>query len=284
MKSRLFLNLFLAVLLFSLGVYIFSDSSSEQNFESKLTSLQKDTISDITIIKTNYFEMALRRELNTWYMLTPYKARANLEAIRLVLDIADITALSLVDTQSKDYGLEPASFVLRLDKTEIKFGNVNEVTNEQYIELNDRVFLVKTHYGYNIPYDPEKLVDRNILGVDETPEIFEYDDWRVEKGTNNKWELTSTTSSNTRLSSAEIGIWAAGWRHTTATQTTPMKRRLVSEKSFKIEMQSGLKVELLIVQDEEGYLIQRSDEDIIYRVGPDAGKRLLDPYEVAKTL
>ena len=284
MKSRLFLNLFLAVLLFSLGVYIFSDSSSEQNFESKLTSLQKDTISDITIIKTNHFEIALRRELNTWYMLTPYKARANLEAIRLVLDIADITALSLVDTQSKDYGLEPASFVLRLDKTEIKFGNVNEVTNEQYIELNDRVFLVKTHYGYNIPYDPEKLVDRNILGVDETPEIFEYDDWRVEKGTNNKWELTSTTSSNTRLSSAEIGIWAAGWRHTTATQTTPMKRRLVSEKSFKIEMQSGLKVELLIVQDEEGYLIQRSDEDIIYRVGPDAGKRLLDPYEVAKTL
>ena len=106
----------------------------------------------------------------------------------------------------------------------------------------------------------------------------------MEKGTNNKWELTSTTSSNTRLSSAEIGIWAAGWRHTTATQTTPMKRRLVSEKSFKIEMQSGLKVELLIVQDEEGYLIQRSDEDIIYRVGPDAGKRLLDPYEVAKTL
>ena len=284
MKSRLFLNLFLAVLLFSLGVYIFSDSSSEQNFESKLTSLQKDTISDITIIKTNHFEIALRRELNTWYMLTPYKARANLEAIRLVLDIADITALSLVDTQSKDYGLEPASFVLRLDKTEIKFGNVNEVTNEQYIELNDRVFLVKTHYGYNIPYDPEKLVDRNILGVDETPEIFEYDDWRVEKGTNNKWELTSTTSSNTRLSSAEIGIWAAGWRHTTATQTTPMKRRLVSEKSFKIEMQSGLKVELLIVQDEEGYLIQRSDEDIIYRVGPDSGKRLLDPYEVAKTL
>ena len=97
--------------------------------------------------------------------------------------------------------------------------------------------------------------------------------------------MTSKTGNLPMITSAKIKIWAMGWPYTTATQTTITERPTDSmTNSIKVSFENGRQISVSIEEIEKGYLLHRSDEDIIYKVGSDAGLRLIDPYEVARTL
>jgi len=55
-------------------------------------------------------------------------------------------------------------------------------------------------------------------------------------------------------------------------------------QTIQIEFSNDSSTTFSIYADQDGYLLKRSDEDVMYRVGRDAGSRLLDPREVGKTL
>ena len=285
MKSRLLLNLLLIGVLALLGAYLFLNQEPEIVKSDQLVDLDKNEIDRITIVRENSFEMDFKKNGITWKITKPFRARANSEVIKLVLDLAEAPIINEVNKSSEKFGFNPPQYTVILDQEIIKFGNINDVTNEQYLKVNDRVFLTNTHHGYNLPYDPIKVVDRKLLGAEEVPVKFETKTWRAERGANGIWAMTSKTGNLPMITSAKIKIWAMGWPYTTATQTTITERPTDSmTNSIKVSFENGRQISVSIEEIEKGYLLHRSDEDIIYKVGSDAGLRLIDPYEVARTL
>jgi len=87
------------------------------------------------------------------------------------------------------------------------------------------------------------------------------------------------------IASSKIKIWIAGWRSTAATKIEVTKKAPIRiYESVSITFENGKQVVVSIEKDSDGYLLHRSDETIAYRIGHDAGLRLIDPYEVARTL
>ncbi|MDC1311822.1 DUF4340 domain-containing protein [Burkholderiales bacterium] len=285
MKSRLLLNLLLIAVLALLGAYLFLNQEPEVVKSDRLVALDKNKIKRITIVKNSSFEMDFTRSQTTWTITKPFRARANAEVIKLVLDLAEAPIINEIKENSKDFGFEPPTYTVTLDQEIIKFGNINEVTNEQYVQVNKRTFLTKTHHGYNLPYDPIKVVDRRILGAEEIPIIFESKTWRAERGIDGIWSMTSETKNLPAIAPSKIKIWAMGWPYTTATETTITgKSPDYKFESIKVSFENGRQITVSIKKIKKGYLLRRSDEDILYKVGNDAGLRLIDPYEVARTL
>ncbi len=285
MKSRLLLNILLVAILALLGAYLISNQEPEAAKSDRLVALDKNKIEQISIVKNNSFEMDFKRSETTWSITKPFRARANSEVIKLVLDLAEAPVINEIKEISKNFGFEPPKYAVTLDQEVIKFGDINEVTNEQYVQVNNRTFLTKTHHGYNLPYDPIKVVDRRILGAEEIPVVFETKTWRAERGINGMWSMTSETENLPAITPSKIKIWAMGWPYTTATETIITRESPDSEfDSIKISFENGRQIGVSIKKIEKGYLLRRSDEDILYKVGNDAGLRLIDPYEVARTL
>ena len=135
MKSRLLLNLLLIGVLALLGAYLFLNQEPETVKPDQLVELDKNEIDRITIVRENIFEMAFKKNGITWTITKPFRARANSEVIKLVLDLAEAPIINEIKKPSRNYGFNPSQYTVTLDQETIKFGNINEVTNEQYVQV-----------------------------------------------------------------------------------------------------------------------------------------------------
>jgi hypothetical protein len=285
MRSRLLINIFLVVVFALLGAYLFIEQKEIPTPSQRLISSERDEIAKISIVKNKTFEMDFTKNSVTWFITKPFRARANPEVIKLILDLSEATAISELEKFSENFGLNSPEYTVKLNQENLTFGSINDVTNEQYIQVGKRVFLTKTHHGYNLPHDPIKVVDRRLLGAEEKPIIFESSSWLAKHSKDGLWTITSKLENSISISSAKLDIWATGWRTTAATKINEAHDSNAAENdSIEITFERGKKITFTVEQDDDGYLIRRSDEDIAYRVGNDSGLRLIDPQEVARKL
>ena len=285
MRSRLLINFLLILALGSLGAYLFWEREPSSASPDRLVMLDRDKIARVSILKNKDFKIEMTRNSQTWLITTPFRARANSEVVKLVLDLTDAFIIDEIKKSPEYLGFNPPQYTVSLDEETIKFGSINDVTNEQYIQVGDRTFLTKTHHGYNLPHDPIKVIDRRILGPEENPILFKASSWSAQRHEGQLWRVMAADDNLAAIASSKIKIWVAGWRSTAATKIvlTSDASGPVQE-SLSITFENGKQVVISIKKDTDGYLLRRSDETIAYRVGKDAGLRLIDPYEVARKL
>ena len=282
MKSRLLLNVCLALVLAGLAYYVaYRPHEPQQVTSSRLVTVDRKAVATIEVEKHKEFVLKLEKRSDTWFVNAPFRARANSDSVDLILDISEATSSSSIsNTNDAEYGFDAPTYRLNLNDQTIIFGKVNELINEQYVRTMSDTFLVRTHFGYNLPYTPEKIVSEKILGPEEHPISFDFGDWHAAK-TNGEWKLSGATN----LSSREIEIWASGWRITSAINVeTSRENNESSARMMKVGFEDGKTVSFTFIQHDRGFSIDRSDEDIRYNVGTESGTRLLNPSEVAETL
>ena len=282
MRSRLLLNVCLALVLAGLAYYVvYRPHEPQQVISSRLVTVDRKAVNTIEVEKYKEFVLKLEKRSDTWFVNAPFRARANSDTVDLILDISEATSSSSIsNTNDAEYGFDAPTYRLNLNDQTIIFGKVNELINEQYVRTMSDTFLVRTHFGYNLPYTPEKIISEKILGPEEHPISFDFGDWHAAK-TNGEWKLSGATN----LSSREIEIWVSGWRITSAINVeTSRKNNESSARMMKVGFEDGKTVSFTFIQHDQGFSIDRSDEDIRYNVGTESGTRLLNPIEVAKTL
>ncbi|MDA0830449.1 MAG: hypothetical protein O3A05_04585 [Proteobacteria bacterium] len=285
MRSRLLINFLLILVLGSLGAYLLWDREPSSPSPDRLVMLDPDQIARVSILKNKDFEIDMTRNSQTWLITKPFRARANSEVVKLVLDLTDAYIINEIKNSPENLGFNPPQYTVNLDQETIKFGSINDVTNEQYIQVGSRTFLTKTHHGYNLPHDPIKVVNRRILGAEEIPILLKANSWRAERKEDQSWAVMAVDDNLSTIASSKIKIWIAGWRSTAATKIEVTKKAPIRiYESVSITFENGKQVVVSIEKDSDGYLLHRSDETIAYRIGHDAGLRLIDPYEVARTL
>jgi hypothetical protein len=150
MNSRNWLNLGLLLVVGGLvAVAVLQPGVSPAPTTQRVSTLDPASIQQMTLRRPGQPVIQLQRDQQGhWQMQTPYRAAAN----RFVA--ADLTALlgaessahyPLADIDPANIGLQPALATLTLDATELRFGDIDPVHGNRYLQIGDSVHLLPDH-------------------------------------------------------------------------------------------------------------------------------------------
>ena len=283
MKSRLLLNLFLLLALVALGLYAYWRPGDEQDPGIAVTQLKRADVNRVRIERGATMDVEIAQRDGAWLMSRPYQTRVEPLQLARLLDITEATASDVLPAENlARYGLDPPIARVTLNEQTFAFGDINEITNEQYLASGDRVYLVRTFLGYNVPLDASKLLSRKLLGDDEKPVAFDFGSWQAVKNDKGAWSLQGAppAAGEAAPSADQLNVWAAEWNLASALAVEPYQGTPRGER-IRIQLQNGTSATFRVLSRQPDVELLRVEENMRYRLGTDAGGRLLDPYRVA---
>ncbi|UCD69136.1 MAG: DUF4340 domain-containing protein [Betaproteobacteria bacterium] len=283
MKSRLILNLVLLLALVALGLYAYLRPGEQQEPGIAVSQLERGDVVRVTIKRGTTMDVEMAQRDGRWLMLRPYQTRVEPLQLARVLDLAEATASDVLPADNLPrYGLDPPAARVTLNDQAFAFGAINEITNEQYLASGDHIYLVRTFLGYNIPLDVTKLLSHKLLGESEKPVEFNFGDWQAVKNDKGAWLLrgNSPTADDDAPTPDELNVWAAEWNLASALSVEPYQGTPRGER-ITIQLGNGTSATFRVMSRQPEVKLLRVEENMLYRLGADAGGRLLDPYRVA---
>ena len=283
MKSRLILNLVLLLALVALGLYAYWRPGEEQTPGIAVTQLGRDDVVRVRVERGTALSIEMAQDDGTWLMLQPYQTRVPPLQIARLLDITEATASDMLPADNLPrYGLEPPAARVTLNDQSFSFGNINEVTNEQYLASGDHIYLVPTFLGYNIPLELTKLLSHKLLAESEKPIAFDFGNWQAVKNDRGAWSLqgNAAAASEDVPTADQLNVWAAEWNLASALSVEPYQGTPRGDR-VSIQLGNGKSATFRVLSRQPNVELLRVEENMLYRLGADAGGRLLDPYRVA---
>jgi hypothetical protein len=283
-KARLLLNVALLGALLGLALYAYLRPADEGSPETRITQLGREQIDRVRIERRNSPDIDMEKRNGNWHMLEPYRTRVEQLQIDRVLDLSAATASEqLAGENLSRYGLDPAALRVTLNDQAFAFGNINEVTNEQYLGSGDSVYLVRTYFGYGMPINATKLLSHKLLGEDEIPVVFDFGDWQAVKNEKGGWSIqreSTAPDGGDTLSADTLNLWVAEWQLASSLSATPHEGSASGER-IVIQFSNGNSATIRVLSRDADVLLLRLGESMRYQLGAEAGGRLLDPYRVA---
>ncbi len=283
MKSRLILNLVLLLVLVALALYAYWRPTEKEKPQIAVSQLERDDVVRVRVERGTEMDAEMEKRDATWHMLRPYQTRVEPLQIARLLDLAEATASEMLPAEDlARYGLDPAPVRVTLNDQSFAFGNINDITNEQYLASGGHVYLVRTFLGYNVPLDVTKLLSHKLLADGEKPLAFDFGSWQAVRNEKGAWSLQGEppASSDEAPSPDELNVWAAEWGLASALSVEPYKGKPRGER-ISIQFDNGQRASFRVLSRQPDVQLLRVEENMLYRLGADAGGRLLDPYRVA---
>jgi hypothetical protein len=280
-KARLLVNIALVAALLALALYAYFRPQPKAATGMPVTTLARDAVVRIRVEPRGAPPIELEKSAAGWAMTAPYRTRVDALHTDRLLDIVAATAKQkLPRSDLARFDLTAPRVRVTLNDQRFDFGAVNELTNEQYLATADGVYLVPPYLGYGISTDPAKLISRHLLATDEAPVSFQFGGWSAAKDDNGKWLLHGKLPSAQPLSQDDLNRWADEWKATSSLETAPYRGRPGREQ-VTLTTREGKRITFQILSREAQTRLVRSDERMEYRLGAEAGRRLLDPWSVA---
>ncbi|UCH48358.1 MAG: DUF4340 domain-containing protein [Betaproteobacteria bacterium] len=283
MKSRLLLNLALLLALVGLGLYAYLRPGEEQEPGIAVSQLERSEVVRVRIERGTAMNVEMVQRDGTWLMLQPYQTRVEQLQVARLLDLTEATASDMLPAENLSrYGLDPPAARVTLNDQSFSFGNTNEITNEQYLASGDHVYLIRTFLGYNIPLEVTKLLSHKLLADSEKPVAFDFGNWQAVKNDKGAWSLQgkSAATGDDAPTADQLNVWAAEWNLASALSVEPFQGTPRGEL-ISIQLGNGKSATFRVLSRQPDVQLLRVEEKMLYRLGTDAGGRLLDPYRVA---
>lgn len=274
MRARIWLNLGLAALVIVLALLVWFKPKPAALPEFKLTTLTNAGIDRIVIDKPGQPAIALQKSPSGWRLTAPFKARADEEMVRRVLEIT--AAASLQRFPATDLGrfqLDQPLLRLTLNDQEIDFGMQNPLTGDVYAASQGGVYPVAPRHLAHALKIPADFASRALLAEEEKPAGFEFANLALNQRDDGKW-LTSPASPD--QSQDDLNRWVDEWRHASSLLTQPYDGTPAKE-SLTLRLRDGKAVSCKILRYEPEFVLLREDEKLQYHFPADVGKRLLRP-------
>lgn len=274
MRARIWLNLGLAALVIVLALLLWFKPKPVAQPEFKLTTLTSASIDRIAIDKPGQPAIVLQKTPAGWRLAAPFKARADEEMVKRVLEIA--TATSLQRFPATDLGrfqLEQPLLRLTLNDQEISFGMQNPLTGEVYAATNGSVYPVAPRYLAHALKIPADFAARALLADEEKPAGFEFANLTFKQRDDGKW---LTAPDNPDWSQDDLNRWVDEWRHASSLLTQPYDGT-PAKASITLRLRDGKILSCKILRYEPELVLLREDEKLQYHFPADIGKHLLRP-------
>ena len=173
------LNLIMLATIIGLAVFLYltPQFQPESDAAFQISLRDPDTVQNVRIIRHDE-EIILQRLGGSWYLSSPYHARADEVLVGKILNILSANSRQRHPlTNSEEFNLDNPLIEVYLDDDYFAFGGLAPTINEQYLTINQHVYLVSPHYAIWIPVKPLDIVSMQLLNEKEIPVAFEFRDF-----------------------------------------------------------------------------------------------------------
>jgi len=155
------LNIGLIIILAILGgsVFLFEANNSSET----LTSLNPKNIVQIKIESTDKKPIIILKENSRWRIVKQeISTYANEEIINKILALSQtdsIRSFPAISAELFKYQLDNPKLILSLNNLEIKFGHIQPLNNQRYLQIDDTIHLIKDDFYRLLLNDQEYFIE-----------------------------------------------------------------------------------------------------------------------------
>ncbi len=277
MKSRTLLNLALLVLTgIAALVAVYLPGLTKPVSPTVLTTLQPDQVKEIQILRPGQPDIRLVKQATGWIMTSPYKLPANGMNVRPLLD--DIlqshsqAQLAAGDHDLGKFQLAKPAVRLRLNNTEIAFGDIEPLAQRRYVLVKDTVHLISEAVYDRLIADPITWVSSALLPPGSKPVGLDLPELKLIKQTDGRWNLTPPAPD---VSADVINQLIEEWTHAQALQVKPYEKGAAQGEVQVYLQPSGNPLGFKIIQRTPEFILARPDAGVQYHLTPELAERLL---------
>ena len=278
-KSWITLGALLACVV-ALGVFAWLKPPGTQGVAQPVTALKSADARSVRVLRQGRPLAQLEKRNAEWFLVAPLKAPADeFQVLRLLAILDAKSALQYLPSDLAKFELDAPQTEIIINDQRFAFGAVNNVTREQYVLTQNRVYPLEPRFAAAVPNNASALLRRSVLAPGDAPLRFDFGTFTVafdEK----KW---STTPLAGDVSQDDYHHWLAQWREGSALRAEVAdKRKALSE--IHITLKHGNTVSLAVVQTEPELVVRRADLGLQFAFAGDIGKAMLLPPQERKLL
>lgn len=273
------LNLIMLATVIGLAVFLYltPQFQSENDEEFQISLRTPESVRSIRVIRHGS-EFALQRVAGNWHLTMPFSARADEELVAKMLNVLSADSRQRFPLTSKEnFNLDRPSIELYIDDDYFAFGGLAPTTHDQYLAINEHVYLVSPRYAVWMPAKALDLVSMRLLREDELPVKFELEGMSIQRQ-GGLWQVVSGDSGN-QVPYESLARWVELWQDNLAPEVVTERQDDSSIRAMiKISLQDGREVNVKVLNAESGALFFRDDEQVGYFFPEAQSRQLLNPF------
>ncbi|MFV1984287.1 MAG: DUF4340 domain-containing protein [Thiohalomonadales bacterium] len=277
MNSRNTINIILFVFVTILVAIVFFDSEESTQTTFNLTTLSETEITSIEITRQTDEALKFKKNNDLWYMISPYKIRANTFYIESLLRITQAKSLSkftISDTDKNKFKLNPAQASLKLNDQLFLFGTNEQLNLNRYILTNKKLYLILDRYFYLLNSTTTGFIDHALIGKNEKITGLKLVDYDLQL-INDKWKIKPDSEN---IGTDDIIQLITEWNNSQAVEITKLTDLNNIKKNFSIELTLKNNAQTIvfdIIVSDDSYLFIRRDLKLQYKLNQEMANRLL---------
>ncbi len=272
------LNLIMLVTIIGLAVFLYLRPQFQTETGVAFQTLRDpDTVQTIRLIRHGE-EITLRRIEEGWYLSSPYHARADEAVVGKILNVLSANSRQRFPlTNSEDFNLGKPLIELYLDDDYFAFGGLAPTTDQQYLAINQQVYLVSPRYAIWIPVKPFDIVSTRLLEENEIPVTFEFHDFLIQRDGAQAGEWRAVNHAGDHLTVELLNRWVGLWRSSQLAEFVDQQDRSTAQPVMRMTLQHGGIIQFSALESDHGVMIFRDNEQVGYYFPEPKGRQLLDP-------
>jgi len=277
-NPKTLLNIFLVLILAGLlALVIYEPGKTESPEIKKLTSLDPDTVQEISIESPGRPPLLLTKKSGHWHMQKPLMMPANTGRIQQLLKITQ--AKSIADyamrrVDANQLQLDTPSLSLKLDDVLLRFGTTDALGGSRYVQMGNTVHLITDRYSHLMKRAATEFVSPTLLPQGSVIEELILPDLRLTQQ-DGRW------STNGHEGDADaIQMLLDEWRYARALRVSLIDKDTAAVTKENIVVSIGNDSDkqifrFIVLRSETGIILQRAEPGIQYHFPLEAGQRLL---------
>lgn len=285
MKKRWLINLVLLLLVVGLGLFVINrDKPADPGAQRfPVAAFDPASVSRLSLEQPTKKPVVFEEREGRWFMLEPFKGRADSFSIGRILAIANAdSADRFVLEDPAKYGLETPQIRVRMDDRVFDYGMFNPVGGEQFVAHGGHVFSVATTFAEFAGTQPLELLDKrpldsseDIVGFDlGALEQWERSKLQLDLQDDGKWKVSATAA---KPNQDDMNAWFKEWQDLQATSVEPFTPDGAQHPYVVVKLRSGKSIRLIKLQESPELLLAREDENLQYHFPQDVGFNILNP-------
>lgn len=256
-----------------LAVAILKPGAPSTAFD-KVSEKLPESVQSIRLIRPDKPDVLLQKVDDAWQLRAPFISPANASRARALSSLAAssiIRSYRVDELSLKAIALSPPRFHIQLDDLELALGAVEPVHKLRYLRIGDRVHLVPNEITHHLSATPEGFVDPTLLAGEERIHTLQLPTVTI-SSTGGKLSWKPEDELNSADQAAEL---ITRWQRASAFLVEPLNVALRWGRSIRITTLDGSRVEFMVARTESAVFFGRRDTKVQYRIGSEAGLRLL---------
>lgn len=269
MKSRLLLNLVLALIIGVLGALAFFEPGKKKPENTPLATMDENALTTITL--KNKDTIVFEKKDGHWRLTAPFQAPANDIRVQQLIDIAKSNVEVEYPVKGEDlakFELDKPQATLVLGTTTLVFGGSDPINMRRYVRIGDKLDLVNDDFFHHLTASATDYVDKKLLPENAKIKELAIPGLNASLGADGKWTREPADS---KLNPAEI---AALWTTARAIDVKRLEQPAQGDP-VRIVLTEGNPVEFVVAQREPELMLARPDLGLKYELMAETARALL---------